>query len=211
MKQPIWVLQELTNVNRPYAEEIPTGTSACRFWVFDSFEKAKQEMRNLIRYYATDDNELFKKNGRIPEWEAYIEEQLADNDGEDFQSVPFLHQRWMAFQRCANALRDVLPPFLTGECDSVEDALTDDSWTNHKEEWKVYTDDDGEIVFSFADVECGEIPSIFMNNFKMTCPEKAYCFHIRKSDFFDCDSLLSIDLVCCETNETPKEEYSKTL
>ncbi len=207
MKHPVWVLVEHTNVVRRLADE--THEQVDRLWTFDSFEQAKEEMGKLIGYHATTENELFDGNGYIHELEPFIKEQLEDSEGVDFRSVPFLQERVEAFKRCATALRETLPSFCKGDRTALATRFAKGFWTNHKEEWKVEQDDDGETTFFFGDRECDEQPWIYMRCIEMTHPEQSYCFYLRLGNPYGLtdDSFIKIDLVCCEMNETPEEEF----
>jgi len=208
MEHFVWVLTERTDVERSL-EVVPPNSKTVGVWAFDSFEKARAAMRRLIALHATSDNELFDGNGYFHPLEDYFNENLED-DGNEYRSVPHLHERFVAFQRCVTWFRETLPHFLTDAAYFPQrQDIQEDFWTNRMAEWSVSRQRNGSIVCRFADVECNSLPIFQTNCMVMDDPECGYYFKVGATDAFDDEYYeVILDLLCCPINETPEDEYA---
>ena len=181
----VWVLSVKTSLPRTcenYADL--TATTAA----YDSFEKARASLRDMLKGYAFSENAMFDGDGRL----TYFMEQVKDclSEEEDDFDESFLSKERLTY------IADSLRAAFAGE--DVEFSMPED----HYDDGCYFSVECGEGTLSLlGDYEgpCNGINPVLKTNIFSMKEEKDYYLYLN--DRFgqdDCSSELYVDLTCCE-------------
>lgn len=184
----IWILSVKTSL--PNVCESPLDLTLTTS-AYDSFEKARNALRRVVKGYAFSENSMFDGDGRLTYFQEQIQDSLSEAEEEDLGETYLSRERLTFMSECLRAA-------LAGE--DVDFELAEDHY------------DDGCYFSATADYEAGSFslvgdyegpcnginPIIHTNIFSMK-EEKDYYLYL--DDLFgqdDCSSELYIDLTCCD-------------
>lgn len=94
----VWVLSVRTSLPKVCCT---SGDLKTTFTVFESFEKAKEEFRKLIREFAFSENAMFDGKGNIVYLKKYIDDMMDEEFIDDYETLDKYQ-----FGNLLNALRD---------------------------------------------------------------------------------------------------------
>ena len=182
----VWVLSVKTSLPRTcenYVDLTATTTA------YDSFEKARDALRRVVKGYAFSENSMFDGDGHLTYFMEFIEDCLTAEEGFD---EGYLAQEDLEY------VADSLRAAFAGE--DVDFEMAEDHY------------DDGCYLSAEADYEagsftlvgdyegpCNGIEPVFKTNIFSMKEEKDYYLYLN--DRFgqdDCSSELYVDLTCCE-------------
>lgn len=214
-KKKIWVLTLRTNVSVDSILPVDEGKEANGFWAFSSFEKAKENMKSLIRAYANTPNKVFDGQGLCTDLEKYLAERREwdqfvnpqkDDGNEEFHRLLIdarggYDDTADSFWK-ASKLPEILKSYLTNMESFSPDIIPKVTWTDYLIGCKLSPEEI--FIKGVDDGPCNGIDPFFhINTFKMDDPEKDYHFRIRNAFFDDWDNIWSfiyIDLMSSEVD-----------
>ncbi len=208
----VWLLMIKTNVSAEGVLQVDEGKEKTCFWISSSFETAKENMKSIIRAYASTPNLIFDGNGLCTDFEEYMAErrdwdQFANPEEED-ESDWYTQLRFIthggyddsakSFWK-ASKLPEILKSYVMDMDNFSTDVIEEFTWTDYLMGCKVSS----ERIFikGIDDGPCNGIdPYFYINTFNMDDPEKKYQFHVRNA-FNDNWDYIYIDLICSEIDE----------
>ena len=186
MMSKIWILSVKTSL--PNVCEGPLDLTLTTS-AYDSFEKARDALRRVVKGYAFSENSMFDGDGRLTYFMEFIEGCLSEEEEGD------LDDNYLSRERLGYTA-DCLRSALAGE--DVLFSLPEEQYDDNC----YLSAECGEgclsIVGDFEGPCNGINPTIRTNIFSMK-EEKDYYLYL--DDLFgqdDCSSELYVDLTCCE-------------
>ena len=99
-----WVVSVRTSLPKKCEHKSKIKTE---FWVFDSFETARDQMRMIVRKYAFSKNAMFDGKGRIKALKECIPDFLSDEEDETYLSQEVMMRFQTALQEAFDGRQSV--------------------------------------------------------------------------------------------------------
>lgn len=211
-KNKVWLLTLTTNVNAEKILHVDEGKEKRYFWIFSSFEKAKESMQQLISAYGNTPNIIFDGHGLCTDFEEYMDERRSweqYTDPYEYEVDDELNSMWGEFNdgyddsaKCfwdASKLPKILKAYLSDVKNFSSETIPTNTWTDYL----IGCSFSPEKIFieGVDDGPCNGIdPYILINTFNMDNPDKEYVFRFRNA-FGEGWDYIYIDMMSSEIDE----------
>ena len=171
-------------------------------WVYSAFEKARADLRRILREVALSDRELFDRDGNMLDFRDYLEKvtEADSQTGDELMELLVLSHGGDSYDpELLRSIPDRLRDYLLGKTDDPFSGITEFSWEDRN--LSIEADEESLVVYSKA-YRGDDAPdlTIEIRNFALDGLQEGHCFYFRrKCD--DEESFYYLDLLKVEVDE----------